>query len=108
MLATSSRSGRRGNDPANVPAMKLEHSSPRTSLRPLRPHLPSSTASRPVVAVIGPLPPPLHGHMVVTQRILQAARISKDFELVHVDLSQELFGEAFVEALVATWAEALA
>lgn len=44
---------------------------------------------RPVVAVLGPLPPPLHGHMVVTQRILLATRLRRDFELVHVDLSSQ-------------------
>jgi glycosyltransferase involved in cell wall biosynthesis len=43
--------------------------------------------TRPVVAVVGPLTPPLHGHMVVTERVLRAARLSRDFELVHVDLS---------------------
>jgi glycosyltransferase involved in cell wall biosynthesis len=42
---------------------------------------------KPVVIVVGPLPPPLHGHMVVTQRILSADRLARDFELVHVDQS---------------------
>jgi glycosyltransferase involved in cell wall biosynthesis len=43
--------------------------------------------NRPVVAVVGPLPPPLHGHMVVTERVLSSKRLAEDFELVHVDLS---------------------
>ncbi|MHB8469204.1 MAG: glycosyltransferase family 4 protein [Gaiellaceae bacterium] len=44
-------------------------------------------AERPVVAVVGPLPPPLHGHMVVTRRILDSERLGREFELVHVDQS---------------------
>ena len=42
---------------------------------------------KPVIVVVGPLPPPLHGHMVVTQRVLTADRLVRDFELVHVDQS---------------------
>ena len=39
------------------------------------------------VAVIGPLPPPLHGHMVFTQRLLESQLLARRFRLVHVDIS---------------------
>lgn len=41
----------------------------------------------PRVAVVGPLPPPTHGHMVVTERVLRSTPLRKQFELVHVDIS---------------------
>ena len=39
------------------------------------------------VAVIGPLPPPSHGHMVFTQRLLESQLLARRFRLVHVDIS---------------------
>ena len=39
------------------------------------------------VAVIGPLPPPTHGHMVFTQRLLESQLLARRFRLVHVDIS---------------------
>jgi len=41
----------------------------------------------PRVAVVGPLPPPTHGHMVVTERILESPVLREQFDLVHVDIS---------------------
>ena len=46
-----------------------------------------STPARPQVAVVGPLPPPTHGHMVVTQRVLSSAKLQETFSLLHVDIS---------------------
>jgi glycosyltransferase involved in cell wall biosynthesis len=41
----------------------------------------------PTVAVVGPLPPPIHGHMVLTRRILGSRRLAREFRIVHVDSS---------------------
>jgi glycosyltransferase involved in cell wall biosynthesis len=43
--------------------------------------------STPTVAVVGPLPPPIHGHMVLTRRILGSRRLACEFRIVHVDSS---------------------
>lgn len=40
-----------------------------------------------MVAVIGPLPPPSHGHMVFTQRLLESELLTTRFRIVHVDIS---------------------
>jgi glycosyltransferase involved in cell wall biosynthesis len=39
------------------------------------------------IAVIGPLPPPSHGHMVFTERLLDSALLAQRFRIVHVDIS---------------------
>jgi len=44
-------------------------------------------ATAPTVAVIGPLPPPLHGHMVFTRRLLGSRLLGSQFRLIHVDIS---------------------
>jgi glycosyltransferase involved in cell wall biosynthesis len=41
----------------------------------------------PTVAVIGPLPPPSHGHMVFTQRLLDSELLARRFRIAHVDIS---------------------
>jgi glycosyltransferase involved in cell wall biosynthesis len=41
----------------------------------------------PRVAVVGPLPPPTHGHMVVTERVLSSSLLRARFSLCHVDIS---------------------
>jgi glycosyltransferase involved in cell wall biosynthesis len=46
-----------------------------------------SRGQRPRVAVVGPLPPPTHGHMVVTQRVLSSPVLRESFTLLHVDIS---------------------
>lgn len=39
------------------------------------------------MAVIGPLPPPSHGHMVFTRRLLDSKLLAQRFRIVHVDIS---------------------
>jgi glycosyltransferase involved in cell wall biosynthesis len=39
------------------------------------------------VAVIGPLAPPVHGHVVTTERILASRSLNSEFRIVHVDIS---------------------
>lgn len=39
------------------------------------------------VGVIGPLPPPSHGHMIFTRRLLESSELARRFRLVHVDIS---------------------
>ncbi len=41
----------------------------------------------PRVVVVGPLPPPTHGHMVVTQRVLTSPILRERFTILHVDIS---------------------
>jgi glycosyltransferase involved in cell wall biosynthesis len=41
----------------------------------------------PTVAVIGPLPPPIHGHMIFTERLLRSKLLAERFRIVHVDIS---------------------
>lgn len=47
---------------------------------------PRVRTGRPVVAVVGPLPPPVHGCSVFT-RLLLGSRIAEEFEVVHVDIT---------------------
>lgn len=47
----------------------------------------TETTARPRVAVVGPVPPPIHGHMILTERVLKSRRLADQFELVHVDES---------------------
>ncbi|MDQ4097632.1 MAG: glycosyltransferase [Actinomycetota bacterium] len=47
----------------------------------------SETVGSPRVAVVGPLPPPTHGHMVVTERVLSSPLLRARFTLLHVDIS---------------------
>lgn len=44
------------------------------------------TARRPVVRVLGPLPPPMHGASAVTQRMVDALRQNGSAEVVTVDI----------------------
>lgn len=44
------------------------------------------TARRPVVRVLGPLPPPMHGASAVTQRMVDALRENGSAEVVTVDI----------------------
>lgn len=47
----------------------------------------------PRLAVIGPLPPPVHGVTVSTNLVLQNPRLHERFEVVHVDTSDHRSGE---------------